>query len=64
MSRAVTRPDTVRYEADEIAIFASEQNADLIVCGAYGHSRMRELLLGGTTNDLLGASPICCLMSH
>lgn len=64
MSRAVTRPDSVSFDADEIAIFAREHDADLIVCGAYGHSRMREWILGGMTNDLLESSPVCCLMSH
>ena len=28
--------------------------ADLLVMGAYGHSRLRELLLGGATRTLLG----------
>ncbi len=43
---------------------ASEQAADLIVTGAYGHSRLREWALGGVTRHLLAASPLCCLMSH
>lgn len=64
MSRAVTRPDSVKFAADEVMIFAREHNADLIVCGAYGHSRMREWILGGMTHDLLESTPVCCLMSH
>lgn len=63
-SRAVTRPDSVKFDADEVTIFACEHNADLIVCGAYGHSRMREWILGGMTYDLLESTPVCCLMSH
>jgi nucleotide-binding universal stress UspA family protein len=38
--------------------------ADLIVIGAYGHSRMRELILGGTTRDVLKNSPIPVFMAH
>lgn len=63
-SRAVARPDSVRYAADEITIFAREHDADLIVCGAYGHSRMREWMFGGMTLELLESTPVCCLMSH
>ncbi len=43
---------------------AQEENADLLVTGAYGHSRLGEWIFGGVTRDLLAASPICCLMSH
>ncbi|MCJ2012800.1 universal stress protein [Methylobacterium sp. J-076] len=50
--------------AEEILDFARRQDADLIVMGAYGHSRMREWAFGGVTRDLLRRSPVCCLMSH
>ena len=43
---------------------ASEQAADLIVLGAYGHGRLREWVFGGVTRDLLAGAPVCCLMSH
>ena len=43
---------------------AQEQAADLIVCGAFGRSRMQEWLFGGITRDLLQRTPVCCLMSH
>ena len=43
---------------------ADEEGSDLIVAGGYGHSRMREWALGGTTSDLLESSPACCLLSH
>ena len=43
---------------------ASEQAADLLVAGAYGHGRLREWAFGGVTRDLLAYAPICCLMSH
>jgi nucleotide-binding universal stress UspA family protein len=60
-------PDRPRCEetiADEIIALAVQVNADLIVSGAYGHSRTREWILGGVTHDLLDHAPMCCLMSH
>lgn len=43
---------------------ASDFNADLIVMGAYGHSRLRELVLGGVTRTLLGTMTVPVLLSH
>lgn len=43
---------------------AAEEEVDLIVMGAYGHSRMREWILGGATQFLLKTSPIAVLFSH
>ncbi len=43
---------------------AEEQDADLIVAGAYGHSRLRESVLGGVTRELLRHSHLCSLLSH
>lgn len=44
--------------------FAQSERSDLIVAGAYGHSRMGEWMFGGVTREFLSASPICCLFSH
>ncbi|PTM40289.1 universal stress protein [Bosea sp. 124] len=63
-ARAVLRPDSAEYVVDEIMTQVRHQGADLIVAGAYGHSRMREWIFGGVTQDLLETTPICCLMSH
>lgn len=41
-----------------------EASVDLIVAGAYGHSRLGEWIFGGMTQDLLANSPVCCLFSH
>lgn len=38
--------------------------ADLVVMGAYGHSRLRELMFGGATRDLLRAATVPLLMAH
>jgi nucleotide-binding universal stress UspA family protein len=50
--------------ADQIIGLAEGEGADLLVTGAYGHSRLNEWVFGGMTRDLLISSPICCLMSH
>lgn len=38
----------VRQESDDILEFAQHQDADLVVMGAYGHSRLREWIFGGS----------------
>ena len=43
---------------------ASELSADLLVVGAYGHSRLREFLLGGVTRSLLREMTVPVLLSH
>jgi nucleotide-binding universal stress UspA family protein len=43
---------------------AFDLEADLIVMGAYGHSRIRELAFGGVTRTLLGEMTVPVLMSH
>jgi nucleotide-binding universal stress UspA family protein len=43
---------------------AADAAADLIVMGAYGHSRLRELALGGATRTLLEAMTVPVLMAH
>lgn len=50
--------------ANQILGWATDEGADLLVTGAYGHSRLNEWIFGGMTRDLLTTSPICCLMSH
>lgn len=39
-------------------------SADLLVIGAYGHSRFREWILGGVTADLLATADLPLLMAH
>lgn len=43
---------------------AIESRADLIVMGAFKHSRLREWLLGGVTQSMLKSSPVPLLLSH
>lgn len=42
---------------------AYECDADLLVMGAYGHSRLQEFVFGGVTSDLLAASPLPLFMA-
>lgn len=49
---------------DVILAKAKEMETDLIIMGAYGHSRLREKILGGNTYHLLNHSPVPLLMSH
>jgi nucleotide-binding universal stress UspA family protein len=63
-ARAVKRPKSGTAVAAEIADLVRLQNADLIVAGAYGHSRLREWIFGGVTRDLIETTPVCCLLSH
>jgi len=50
--------------AGTIAIIAAEEDAELIVAGAYGHSRLSEWAFGGVTHDLLLRDRRCALLSH
>ena len=43
---------------------ASAFGADMIVMGAYGHSRLREWVLGGTTREVLRSMSLPVLMAH
>lgn len=49
---------------NELAKLAIEHNADLLVIGAFGHSRIRETLFGGVTNETLCRPPLPVLLAH
>jgi nucleotide-binding universal stress UspA family protein len=51
-------------EATHLAAIAKDLEADLIVAGAFGHSRLREWAFGGVTRDLLLKADRCILVSH
>ncbi len=50
--------------ADAILSSASDLGSDMLVMGAYGHSRLRELVLGGVTRSVLQHLAMPALMSH
>lgn len=49
---------------DIILSEASDRDADMIVIGAYAHSRLREMVLGGVTRNLLRHMTVPVLFSH
>ena len=51
-------------DATALYAHAQDQRAEVIVAGAYGHSRLREWVLGGVTRDLLISANRCALLSH
>ena len=50
--------------ANVILSDAADRDADLIVMGGYGHSRLREFVLGGATRGILSSMTVPALMSH
>jgi nucleotide-binding universal stress UspA family protein len=51
-------------EADVLLSRIGDFGADLLVMGCYGHTRLRELVLGGMTREILQHMNVCVLMSH
>jgi nucleotide-binding universal stress UspA family protein len=52
-------------QAGELMLsMAADVNADLMVMGCYGHSRARELVLGGASRTVLGSMTLPVLMAH
>ena len=47
-----------------ILSLAADFNVDLLVMGAYGHSRFREMMLGGATRTILATASLPVLMAH
>ena len=50
--------------ASTILSRAADKGIDLIVMGGYGHSRLREFILGGATRGILNSMTVPILMSH
>jgi nucleotide-binding universal stress UspA family protein len=55
---------TTTDDAAGLYTVAQDLGTDLIVAGAYGHSRLMEWALGGVTRDLLLKQDFCALLSH
>jgi nucleotide-binding universal stress UspA family protein len=60
--KRITSPDT--DVPSTILSHAADSSADMIVMGGYGHSRLREFVLGGVTRGLLESMTVPVLMSH
>ncbi|WP_315826422.1 MULTISPECIES: universal stress protein [unclassified Bradyrhizobium] len=63
-SARVAEPGQGRNVAATLDAVAADVSAGLVVAGAYGHSRFRELVLGGVTEHLMTRSERCVLLSH
>jgi nucleotide-binding universal stress UspA family protein len=50
--------------ASTILSYAADSTATMVVMGAYGHARARELILGGATRGVLASMTVPVLMSH
>ena len=51
-------------EREELEKVFEDRKASLVVAGAYGHTRLREWVLGGVSRDLLVHPERCSLLSH
>jgi len=60
--KRITSPDI--DVPSTILSYAADSSADMIVMGGYGHSRLREFVLGGVTRGLLESMTVPVLMSH
>jgi len=50
--------------ADALLSHAADSSADFMVMGGYGHSRLREFVLGGVTHSIFRSMTVPALMSH
>ena len=60
--KRIIAPDT--EVADTILSYVADTATDMIVMGGYGHSRLREFLLGGATRAMLASMTVPTFMSH
>ncbi len=60
--KRITSPDI--DVSSTLLSYAADSNADMIVMGGYGHSRLREFILGGVTRSILEQMTVPVLMSH
>jgi nucleotide-binding universal stress UspA family protein len=60
--KQIVAPDT--KTADVLLSHAADSSADFLVLGGYGHSRLREFVLGGVTRSILATMTAPTLMSH
>ncbi|WP_136646131.1 universal stress protein [Tabrizicola sp. YIM 78059] len=55
---------TLPRVSDVLVRHLRDTNADLLVMGAYGHSRFREAILGGATRDMLEKAEVPVFLAH
>lgn len=60
----VLQKKTVLDIGNALLSLVADESADMLVMGGYGHSRFREVLLGGATRTILASMTVPVLMSH
>jgi nucleotide-binding universal stress UspA family protein len=70
LERHGVRAEPDAFKSDDVGVGAlllsraADLVADLMVMGAYGHSRLREVVLGGTTREIFRSMTLPVLMAH
>jgi nucleotide-binding universal stress UspA family protein len=70
LARHGVKVDVQRIDTSDLDVgnallsHVANEGGDLLVMGGYGHSRLRELMLGGATRTILGEMTVPVLMSH
>lgn len=70
VAKGYPRPTIVRKETEDYGVgnmilnSATDYGSDLIVMGAYGHSRMRQWIMGGASRTLFSSMTVPVLLSH
>jgi nucleotide-binding universal stress UspA family protein len=69
LARHNVKANVVRAKADidignALLSMTMDRDADMIVMGGYGHSRFREMLMGGVTRTMLETMTVPVLMTH
>jgi nucleotide-binding universal stress UspA family protein len=54
----------IRSEGEKLMAALALHESDMLVMGYYGHSRLREMVLGGVTKYVLGHMTMPVLLSH
>lgn len=62
--KIATLAATQRDAAERLRLFVAEEDFELIVMGAFVHSRFRQAILGGVTQSLLDSPPVALFMAH
>jgi nucleotide-binding universal stress UspA family protein len=57
-------PDETESAGERIDLIAGDIGADLVVAGAYGHTRLGEWMFSGVTRDLVSRSTRCAVLAH
>jgi nucleotide-binding universal stress UspA family protein len=69
LTRHGVKVDVRRHHArgeigNALLVLAEDSKADLLVMGCYGHSRYREIMLGGASRTVLHRAPLPVLLAH